>query len=407
MQAVLSNARHPEYGEAIILFPIPGNEYDHCLELLEALGIGDPVERDCFIREMRQGPPVLKRLTGCNVTLDELDYLAKRLDSFDDQEMAKFQGAAVSCNCHGIVDLINLTFSCQQVTIITDFTDLEEIGQTHYMDLNGGTARLEDLASLDGRKMALDLIEGGDGRITPYGVVYENGMKLTQIYDGRRFPEYFYESCLASVILSLPDRPMERETLYFPCAESKIARTLRRLGVEQPEQCMAMLDTDEIAAAVRGVFESEYPLNEHLYTLNALTRCLQKFDGQALEDFHTVFDTVWPETPEEVLCLAENLHDFAVVPDISSAEEYGWFLIEKSENLAVDPKLEDCVDYQKYGQHRIQEEGGRFGDRGYVAYLGTKPEIRSIMDRNLSERQMNQSQSQKKNTSMEMGGGRL
>ena len=95
------------------------------------------------------------------------------------------------------------------------------------------------------------------------------------------------------------------------------------------------------------------------------------------------------------------------MPDISSAEEYGWFLIKTSENLAVDPKLEDCVDYQKYGQHRIQEEGGRFGDRGYVAYLGTKPEIRSIMDRNLSERQMNQSQSQKKNTSMEMGGGRL
>ena len=148
-------------------------------------------------------------------------------------------------------------------------------------------------------------------------------------------------------------------------------------------------------------------MNEHLYTLNALTRCLQKFNGQALEDFHTVFDTVWPETPEEVLCLAENLHDFAVVPDISSAEEYGWFLIQTSENLAVDPKLEDCVDYQKYGQRRIQEEGGRFGDRGYVAYLGTKSEIRSIMDRNLSERQMNQSQSQKKNTSMEMGGGRL
>ena len=407
MQAVLSNARHPEYGEAIILFPIPGNEYDHCLELLEALGIGDPVERDCFIREMRQGPPVLKRLTGCNVTLDELDYLAKRLDSFDDQEMAKFQGAAVSCNCHGIVDLINLTFSCQQVTIITDFTDLEEIGQIHYMDLNGGTARSKDLKSLDGRKMALDLIEGGDGRVTPYGVVYENGMKLTQIYDGRRFPEYFYESCLASVILSLPDRPMERETLYFPCAESKIARTLRRLGVEQPEQCMAMLDTDEIAAAVRGVFESEYPLNEHLYTLNALTRCLQKFDGQALEDFHTVFDTVWPETPEEVLYLAEELRDFTVVPEISSAEEYGWFLITKSEHLDIDPKLEDCIDYQKYGQRRIQEEGGRFGDRGYVAYLGAKPETRSLMDRNLSERQTDQSLCQKRNTSMEMGGVRF
>ena len=407
MQAVLSNARHPEYGEAIISFPIPGNEYDHCLELLEALGIGDPVERDCFIREMRQGPPVLKRLTGCNVTLDELDYLTKRLDSFDDQEMAKFQGAAVSCGCQGIVELINLTFSCQQVTIITDFSDLDEIGQNHYMDLNGGTARAEDLKSLDGRKMALDLIESGGGRGTPYGVVYDNGMKLSQLYDGRHFPEYFYESCLASVILSLPDRPMERETLYFPCAESKIARALRRLAVKRPEQCMAMLDTDEIADAVRGVFEGEYPLNEHLYTLNALTRCLQKLDGQALEDFHTVFDTVWPETPEEVLYLAEELRNFTVVPDISSAEEYGWFLITKSEHLDVDPKLEDCIDYQKYGQRRIREEGGRFGDRGYVAYLGTKPEIRSIMDRNLSESQMNRGLCQKRNPSMEIGGRRF
>ena len=366
--------------------------------------IGNPIERDCFIREIQHGPSILQQLVGCNVTVDELDYLAKRLDSFDDREMAKFQGAAVSCGCHGIVDLINLTFSCQQVTIITDFSDLEEIGQNHYMDLNGGTARAEELENLDGYETALLLIEGGGGTITPYGVVYDNGMKLSQLYDGRHFPEYFYESCLVSVILSLPDHPMEQETLYFPCAESKIARTLRRLGAERPEQCVAMLDTSEISEAVRGVFEDEYPLNKHLETLNALTRCLQKFDGQALEDFHTVFDTVWPETPEEVLYLAEELRDFTVVPDISSAEEYGWFLIKESKNLDVDPKLEAYIDYQKYGQHRIQEEGGHFGDRGYVAYLGTKLEIRSIMDRNLSERQMNQSFWQKRNPSMKMGG---
>lgn len=68
MQAVLSNARHPEYGEAIILFPIPENEYDHCLELLEALGIGDPVERDCFIQELQYAPAILLQLVRCNVT---------------------------------------------------------------------------------------------------------------------------------------------------------------------------------------------------------------------------------------------------------------------------------------------------------------------------------------------------
>ena len=41
--------------------------------------------------------PILKRLEGKPVNIDELDYLAKRLDSFCyAQEGAQFQGAAVS-----------------------------------------------------------------------------------------------------------------------------------------------------------------------------------------------------------------------------------------------------------------------------------------------------------------------
>ena len=40
MQMALSNAVHPEYGVVTISFPIPEEEYGHCLELLEALEIG-------------------------------------------------------------------------------------------------------------------------------------------------------------------------------------------------------------------------------------------------------------------------------------------------------------------------------------------------------------------------------
>ena len=85
MQAILSNAQHPEYGEVTIPFPIGENEYGRCLELLGKMEIGNPIERDCFIREIQHGPSILQQLVGCNVTVDELDYLAKRLDSFDDR----------------------------------------------------------------------------------------------------------------------------------------------------------------------------------------------------------------------------------------------------------------------------------------------------------------------------------
>lgn len=34
LQAVLSNAQHPEYGQATIPFPIPNQNYDSTIELL-------------------------------------------------------------------------------------------------------------------------------------------------------------------------------------------------------------------------------------------------------------------------------------------------------------------------------------------------------------------------------------
>ena len=88
MQMALSNAVHPEYGVVTIPFPIPEEEYGHCLELLEALEIGNAVNRDCKVQEVQDGPPILKRLEGSRVNLDELDYLAKRLDSSDINEAA-------------------------------------------------------------------------------------------------------------------------------------------------------------------------------------------------------------------------------------------------------------------------------------------------------------------------------
>ena len=69
-----------------------------------------------------------------------------------------------------MTDLINLTFSCQQVTVITDFSDLEQVGRDHYMVLNGGCASKEELDALDGYETALLLIDEGNGVITPYGV---------------------------------------------------------------------------------------------------------------------------------------------------------------------------------------------------------------------------------------------
>ena len=57
-QAVLSNREHPEYGVATIPFPIPRDQYAHCLELLAALEIGDAVKMDCMIAGIDSDRPI-------------------------------------------------------------------------------------------------------------------------------------------------------------------------------------------------------------------------------------------------------------------------------------------------------------------------------------------------------------
>ena len=61
IQAVLGNPNHPEYGVATIPFPIPHDQYAHCMELLEALEIGDAVKADCQVQEINSFYSVLKR----------------------------------------------------------------------------------------------------------------------------------------------------------------------------------------------------------------------------------------------------------------------------------------------------------------------------------------------------------
>lgn len=203
IQAVLSNKQHSEYGVATVPFPIGKDEYDHILALLEPLGIGDAVKQDCHIEELRGDFPALKQMEMTNANLDELDYLAKRLDSFDEYEKAQFQGMASCMELHSVEELINLTFCCQEVTVVTDFKDLATLGRRHFLTMNGGAASPEEMQGKDFGKIALDLLDQQVGRVTHYGVVYDNDFEMTELYDGRRFPEYHYEDCVMEVEMSL------------------------------------------------------------------------------------------------------------------------------------------------------------------------------------------------------------
>ena len=201
-RAVLSNPQHPEQGQVTVPFPSTGDAYPQTLELLRALDLGDPTGRDCQIDEISGGYSILKRLEGGMINLDELDYLAKRLESFDDDQGIQFETVAAARDISSIEDFINLTFCCDQVTVIYDFSDLEAVGRRHYLNTHSGCASVEELDHLDGQETALLLIDGGGGVITPYGVLYENGMRMEPLYRGGPFPAYLDQAYALELTVS-------------------------------------------------------------------------------------------------------------------------------------------------------------------------------------------------------------
>ena len=370
IQAVLGNLHHPEYGVATIPFPIPHDQYAHCMELLEALEIGDAVKADCQVQEINSFYSVLKRTEMLTVNVEELNYLAKRLDSFDTGEAAQFQAMAHKLELFELKDLINLTFCCQQATVITDFSDLSAVGRDHYMNLHGGSAKTEELDALDGEATARRLIESGSGTITPYGVVYDNGMKLEQVYNGQFFPCYYYEPNAITIAVTAKSEPEDTEYiawLFLPMVQEEIDRTLQRAGITDPADVRLRLEDTQLPDEVDVLLDME---QENLAGLNALAQAADELSSDDMKKLGAVITLAKPQNAEQIKNLVENLDLFDFAPGAHTPEECGKYMIQQSGHFDYDENLDKFYDYEGYALQRMNEEDGMFTNRGYIAYKG-------------------------------------
>ena len=367
LKAVLSYPMHPEHGVVTVPFPISEEEYDHTMELLEGIDIGDVLRQDCHVVELDGRYPILKRLGGSAVNVDELDYLAKRLDSFNESEKSQFQAMAHKLELTDIKDFINLTFCCQQATVITDFSDLEKIGRTHRLNINGGGMPAEEYAKVDGRAEALRLIGSGRGTITPYGVVYDNGMKLEPLYDGRHFPSYLYKSSVLALEAAVDGGA---GCFCLPMPDRQMRRMIERAGLENQNVPLKIV-LDELPEKAADTLDLEDLTLDDLPALNRLCRTIEPMNAADRRKLDAVIHAAQPSHIKKILKLAENLELFDYVPDIHTPEEYGRHIIRESGRFEYGPNLEGFCDCRGCGEQRVRQEGGSFNECGYVSYHGT------------------------------------
>lgn len=132
-EAALKSRISAHFAPVPITFPISEDQYEQVLLTLEKSQIGEAGVQDCVVENVRApNSPALVRMTGTTANIDKLDWLGKQLESFDRHELLQFCAAAERFDISSVDKLMNLPFCSREVTVVSDFNDLERIGKRHY-----------------------------------------------------------------------------------------------------------------------------------------------------------------------------------------------------------------------------------------------------------------------------------
>lgn len=254
----IKNADH----EIDVQFPISENKLYAKLAEIHAIE-GKDAPQSAFVTEV-YWPEELSMLKDRFANLDELNYLARRMESFDYHEYDQFLIGITKLENPTEKDLINLTFNLDHFTLCKDVSNYGKIGREYVMNTEGAVpAHDED----DPKYAAIgkDLIDRGLAQITEKGLlIYNPCDELTEVYDGQTFPEYYYENSLASAEVTTTAAP------NCFCSPEKKSQSRRLLPGS------ALLPTATVISSSVSVRERMTPGRNASKASSALKGCMRQ-----------------------------------------------------------------------------------------------------------------------------------
>ena len=362
-----------------VIFPCTEAEYQAACK---ALALKDNY---AFVRDVVE-PKALALKKDTFVNLDEINYLAKRMDSFDQKELFSFFAAVEAGDYVSTKDMINLTFNQTCYTLIRDVSNLKNIGYNRVLS-SRGCIGVDELEKMDLEKIGRELLSSGKGIPTKYGLLFRNeNVVFEEVYKGRGFPPYYYTG--GEVLGVEIEKGGEKDYIYFPCEGTEIDRALKRIGASDINECNKNVDycggdgewekyfndlfrkndiesVNSISSAINRLGADSEAISENLYKLSSV----MEFAGVTFDD------------TEKVIRLARCLDEFEYYSEIGNDYNLGTRLIENEIGEAAE-KIDDYIDYEKYAQDFLEENGGAYTKYGDVVYLRDDQTLSEILGEN-------------------------
>ena len=190
--AFITNLGKYNEGELVgewVKFPTTAEEMK---EVFKRIGIGQrddfgqPYE-EWFITDYDCYVDGLYDKLGEYESLDELNYLASKLDEMSDNEYAQFQaGMEMGDHCGSLQEIINLTENLDCYEIYPNIEDYDDLGR-YYIDELEVMQIPEHLQNyIDYEAYGRDVAMDENGSFTDQGYVRDTGDRFCEYYDGER-----------------------------------------------------------------------------------------------------------------------------------------------------------------------------------------------------------------------------
>ena len=129
--------------------------------------VPDISEKDSVVTVIEvDTPESLKYWEGYDLNIDEINFLAKRMESFDKREQSQFDAAVSNFQPETVKELINYTYNLPHFTLISDFGSPNAIGVAHILNRKQ-VMSLDEMASTDFAKIGKELMASDKGITTP------------------------------------------------------------------------------------------------------------------------------------------------------------------------------------------------------------------------------------------------
>ncbi|WP_407385958.1 hypothetical protein [Ruminococcus sp.] len=312
-------------------------------------------------------PNALSGLEGRTVNLDELNFLAKRMECFFGDEYDQFSIAVERTIATNLRDMINLTFNLDKYTLIKDISDMTKVGREYVLNTEGGVpvdSKYDEKYAQIGR----DLLNSGRGIFTEKGLLFVENKPLDEVYDGQVFPEFAYNAAIADVEIEYNGK---MEILFLPDSELAFGKALNRLGAKYLEDCdcvMEILDPkyNNLSETLDQVFTNK--------GINELNRILKRMDDEEInpQKLAAAIEYTGVTSPHDIGVLMDNIDDLELITDIDQGDydEVGRYFINASDDYELSEELEDFFDIHEFGEYIADERSGQFISGGFIYYDG-------------------------------------